>query len=775
VRRQTLPARARPIIKATDLGSTAVLRHGALTLVADPFGDLHVDGRGLGLYHGDTRILSGLAFLLDGLRPTLLEPDAGGSDRGVVQLTNPELRNDPAVVPGSASLATQSLGIRRERVLDANGFRERVFITNHTMFRQDVTSALLLDADGADIFEVRGYSRAARGRLQPVEVDDAEVVFAYAGLDGLELRTTVVFDHAPDDIGSPPADREGSVSAGWRHRIEPDGVAQLGWSVRAAWHRVDTGVQVTGGIATPTVSSGSPPTEGPSAARGPTATDGPPADDSPAPRQERAPATVERLEARRSPDADRPEPTRFESDDELVNLMLARGLADVQLLETGGPTPGESFIAAGVPWFATLFGRDAITTALFMLPVVPGLARSTLEVLARRQAKVRDDWRDAEPGKILHELRTGEMARTGELPFSPYYGSVDATPLWLLLLAETHAWTGDDRLVDDLWPHALAALGWLEGPAMRDGFVQYERRSERGLANQGWKDSRDSVRDRTGAIAEAPIALLEVQCYTIAAFRAMSAQAVRRGEQDLASHLATAATELSARLEAAFWVPDLDRYAMALDGSGRPSDALASNVGHGLWTGALDRHRVAAVARDLAGPRMSSGWGLRTFASGQPGFNPLGYHLGTVWPHDTAIAVSGLRRYGHDAEAVELASGLLDAARTFPLFRFPELFCGFDRTDTGVPVAYPVACAPQAWAAASPFLLFRALLGISANAPAHELQIVRPMLPRPLRSLTVTGLRVGDATVDLLFHRWRGSTSAEVLRRTGDITVVLRL
>jgi glycogen debranching enzyme len=773
VRHRTLPPRARPIVKAIDLGSTAVLRHGALTLVADPFGDLHSDGRGLGLYYGDTRILSGLAFLLDGQRPTLLEPDAGGYDHGMIQLTNPELRNDPAIVPEGATLATQSLGIRRERVLDSIGLRERVFITNHTMFRQDVTAGLLLDVDGADIFEVRGYARPTRGELQPVEVDDARVVFGYAGLDGLALRTTVDFDHAPDAIASPAEDHEGSVIALWRRPIEPDGVVELGWSVRADWHRIEPGVPVAGGIATHPASPGSPPGEGSSVNDGPV--EGPPTADGPAPHQERTPVAVERLEARRLPDVDRPEPTRFESDDELVNLMLARGLADVTLLETGGPTPGEAFIAAGVPWFATLFGRDAITTALFLLPVIPGLARTTLEVLARRQATTRDDWRDAEPGKILHELRTGEMARTGELPFSPYYGSVDATPLWLLLLAEAHAWTGDDRLVDELWPHALAALAWLEGPGMRDGFIRYERRSERGLVNQGWKDSHDAIRDRNGATAGAPIALLEVQCYAIAAFRAMARQATRRGEPDLAAHLETAATALSSRLEGAFWVEDLDRYAMALDGDGNAADALASNVGHGLWTGTLDRHRAAAVARDLSGPRLSSGWGLRTFAAGQPGFNPLGYHLGTVWPHDTAIAVAGLRRYGYDTEAADLASGLLDAARTFPLYRFPELFCGFDRTDTHVPVAYPVACAPHAWAAASPFLLLRALLGLEANAPARELQIVRPVLPRGLRSLTVTGLRVGDATVDLLFHRWRGATSAEVLKRSGDLSVVLRL
>lgn len=700
-----------------------MLRHGALTLVADPFGDIHPDSRGLGLYLGDSRVLSALALLVDGQRPTLLEPDAGGSDRGVVQLTNPELRNDPTRSSVGATLATQALGIRRERSLGPDGLRERVSIANYTMARQEVTVSLLLDVDGADIFEVRGYARKGRGTLLPIEIGDATIGFGYRGLDGLELSTSVTFERPPDDIQA-PSDRDAAAMASWGLAIEPGASATFGWDIRASWHPVIAG---------------------------------------------------EHLEARRTAGREDAPATRFECDDELVNLVLARGLADIRLLETAGPAPGESFIAAGVPWFATLFGRDAILTALFLLPVRPELARTTLEVLARRQAIVRDDWRDAEPGKILHELRTGEMARTAELPFTPYYGSVDATPLWLLLLSEAHAWTGDDALVDGLWTNVMAALAWLRGPAIRDGFVRYECRSARGLRNQGWKDSHDSIRDRFGAMASSPVALFEVQCYAIAALRAMATQATRRGDGDLASRLVTEAGELAVRVEATFWQPDLERYAMAIDGDGRAADALASNVGHGLWTGVLDPLRAASVARDLSGPRMSSGWGLRTYASGQPGYNPLGYHLGTVWPHDTAIAVAGLRRYGYGPEASELATGMLDAARHFPLYRFPELFCGFARGDTGVPVAYPVACSPHAWAAASPFMLFRALLGLEPDAPRHELRIVQPMLPPPLRKMVVTGLRVGDAEVDLLFQSWRGTTGVEVLRRSGDLAVVVRL
>jgi glycogen debranching enzyme len=730
--RRELPPTPRHVIKATDLGATAVLRLGALTLVADPFGDVRPDSRGLGLYLGDTRVLSTLTVLVDGRRPTLLEPDLGGQERGVIQMTNPELRSDPTQQANSPTLATQSLGIRRDRTLAHDGLHERLSIANYTLARQELTVDLLLDVDGADIFEVRGYAQSEPGQLMPIEVTNSGAVFTYVGRDGLALRTGVTLDPPPDAIGQAPSGSDASVRASWRIAIEAGDATNLAWHATSGWEELPGAAEV--------------------------------------------PATFERLEARRSPDGAEPSmPTRFESDDELVNLILARGLADIRLLETGGPNPDESFIAAGVPWFATLFGRDAIITAMFMLPVLPDMARSTLEVLAKRQAVVRDDWRDAEPGKILHELRTGEMARIGALPFTPYYGTADATSLFLMLLAETHAWTGDDGLVDRLWPNVLAAIEWLRGSAMTRGFVRYDSRSARGLRNQGWKDSHDSVRDRMGGIAEPPIALIEVQCYTIAAFRLMAVQATRRNEHDLAGELETAANDLAARLEGAFWLPDLQRYAMALDGDDRPADALASNVGHGLWTGALDPGRAVAVARDLAGPRMSSGWGLRTLAQGQPGYNPLGYHLGTVWPHDTAIAVAGLKRYGFAAEAAELATGLLDAARHLPLFRFPELFCGFPRAETGVPVTYPVACAPQAWAAATPFMLLRSLLGIEADAPRRELRIVRPTLPHPLRKLVIAGLRVGDAEVDLLFQSWRGTTGAEVLRRRGDLSIVVRL
>ncbi len=724
--RRTLPARPRPIVRALDLGSTAVLRHGALTLVADPFGDLHPDSRGLGLYLGDTRVLSAMALLVDGSRPTLLQPDPGGSDRGAIQLTNPALRHDPTWSAQGASLATQSIGIRRERALDPAGLHERVHVANFTMAPQALEMELLLDCDAADIFEVRGYPRTGRGALADVAVDADAVRFAYRALDGRRLATTVRFATPPARIGPAPAERDAAACAVWDLEIGPGESVVLGWDVAAAWRP-----------------------------RG----------------QEGA-----RLEPRRPAPARSETPrARIETDDELLNSVLARSLADLAVLETVGPGPGESFLAAGVPWFATLFGRDALLAAMFLLPVRASIAADTLRTLARLQATERSDRDDAEPGKILHELRTGEMAATGEVPFARYYGTADATPLWLLLLASYHAWTADDAVVEELWPNVLAAVGWLEDRLADGGLVTYQTRAPRGLRNQGWKDSHDSVRDRNGRSAELPIALIEVQAYAVGALRAIAGLAARRGDGALAARLRAQGDELAARLDARFWCADLDRYAMALDGAGRPADALASNVGHALWQGAVPAGRAAAVGRDLAGARMASGWGLRTYAAGQPGYNPLGYHLGTVWPHDTAIAVAGLRRYRLDGPATQLANGLLDAARTFPLFRLPEVFCGFARADTGHPVAYPVACAPQAFAASAPFLLLQALLGIEADAPARTLRITRPVLPHPVRRIVVAGLRVGDAEVDLLFQSWRGTTGAEVLRRHGDLTVVVEL
>ncbi|MEO5885287.1 MAG: amylo-alpha-1,6-glucosidase, partial [Candidatus Limnocylindrales bacterium] len=469
--------------------------------------------------------------------------------------------------------------------------------------------------------------------------------------------------------------------------------------------------------------------------------------------------------------------TTIESDHELFNLVLRRSVSDLRLLVNDGPAPGEHYVAAGVPWFTTLFGRDALITAFQSLSVRPQLAVETLEVLAAYQATADDPWRDAEPGKILHELRTGEMARTGELPHTPYYGSVDSTPLWLVLLGATFDWTGDRALVDRLWPNALAALDWIDryGDQDDDGFVEYQRRSERGLLNQGWKDSGDAIRDRNGRASVGPIALAEVQGYVFDAKRRMAALARMRGDAAMGERLDREATELAARFEAAFWVEDQRFYAMALDGEKRHADAIGSNAGQCLWSGIVSADRCVDVIERLLQPDMFSGWGVRTYAANQPGYNPIGYHTGTVWPHDTSLIAAGFKRYGHDDASNRLVGPMMEAAQRFTDYRLPELFCGFDKAEALVPVPYPVACSPQAWAAGSSFLFLETMLGLRAHADRGELELLHPNLPDWLRSVKVMDLRVGDASVDLLFHRWRGTTSAEVLRKVGDISVTIRL
>ncbi len=484
----------------------------------------------------------------------------------------------------------------------------------------------------------------------------------------------------------------------------------------------------------------------------------------PAPLGSPAPAAVTRAEA-----------TTVRSDREPFDRVIARGMADLALLVTPGPGPGQRHLSAGVPWFTTLFGRDAILASFAALLVDPSLAVDTLRVLASLQATGDDPAHDAEAGKIPHEIRDGEMARTGEVPFGRYYGAADTTPLWLVLLGETFDWTGDVDLVSELWPNALAALDWLErgGDPDGDGFIEYRRRAPGGLVNQGWKDALDAVQDRAGRVADGPIALVEVQGYAYDARIRMARLARAVGDMPLAERLDADAGRLRARFAEAYWVPDLATCALALDGAKRPMDAIGSNQGHALWSGIVDERHAQGVAERLAGPGLDSGWGMRTFAAGQPGYTPFGYHTGTVWPHDAAIAIAGLRRYGFDAPASRLAAGLLDAATRFPDARLPELFCGFSRDEVEDPVPYPVACSPQAWSAAAPLLVLRSLLGLRPRAADRELDLVRPILPEGVDDLAISGLAIGTAMVDLHVRRRRGRPRVEAVVRGGELTVTV--
>jgi glycogen debranching enzyme len=746
------------IVPATDLGGVGVLKHGNLFLLSDPFGDVHPDSRGLGLYDLDTRVLSCAVLRINGVRPTLLRTQAAANHISTIQLTNPEYRRDPATKQGaSEALAMRAISVTRRRWI-AGGLAEHVEVTNYSSTAQHIELELDLDVDAADIFEVRGRIRERRGQYRPTESTPESLIFAYEGLDGLLRRTLVSFTPGAVSAMDPAATggSEGSVRVAWTLDVEPGERASVRWEVSTDLTSIpgrDEPSEETPTRLARSVAGGGPQQPGGGVIAEPTVA------------EEEYGHWTDRC-------------ARIRSDGELLDLAIRRSIADLRLLRNDGPMRGEHYIAAGIPWFTTLFGRDSLITSLQVLPFMPDVARETLRILADWQAREDDDSRDMQPGKILHELRVGELARTGELPHRPYYGSVDATPLWLILLDETYRWTGDLELVRSLWPNALAALAWIDkyGDRDGDGFIEYERRTPAGLLNQGWKDSGDAIRHRDGTLAVAPIALVEIQGYVYDAKLRMASLARRLDDSTLAARLESQAAELYRRFNDAFWLEDTSFYAIALDRDKRHVGTIGSNPGHCLWSGIVPPERVDAVVDRLLDPAMDCGWGIRTYASGQPGYNPVGYHTGTVWPHDNALIAAGMKRAGRHDAADRVASRIFEAAQHSPDFRLPELFCGFDRGLADMPVPYPVACSPQAWSAATSLSLLQTMLGMHADAARDVLELDRPHLPAWLGKVTVHELRVGERSVDLLFHRWRGNTtSAEVLRRDGPLELVIRI
>ena len=754
------PSQQAPVRRATDLTGVHVLKHDELFLLSDAFGDVQDDRRGLGLYQGDTRVLSLYSLRINGVRPVVLRAGSAAAYRTTIQLTNPDMVH-PAEIEDGAELVLRrhSLGVVRERLV-SHAFTERVTLHNFTGAPERARVTLRLDADYADIFEVRGAVRQRRGERLVTHGSGEHVTFAYRGLDGRTWRTHIRFTPSMKPL-YPDArvDATGELvlaDASHAHleRLPEQGpiLLEQDWTLPAGGQEA-LDIQVWSEV------------DEASARRRSAARDlrtQPPSAD------EQEPAAMHR--AWRSSSAS------VETSHLFAAKALERALTDLRLLVNSGPIEGERYLAAGVPWFSCLFGRDSIIASLQLLAIRPQLAQQTLAILARLQAREVDAWRDAQPGKILHELRGGEMALAGEIPHTPYYGTIDATPLWLMLLDEYQRWTGDDEQVERLWPNALAALRWMEefGDVDGDGFVEYERRSTRGLANQGWKDSWDAIRRRDGTLAEGPIALVEVQAYVYAARLGIARLARLRGDDSLARREEEAAEILRRRFEEAFWMEDVGTYALALDGSKQRVDAVASNAGHALWCGIASPARAASVARVLTGPGMWSGWGVRTLSSETVGYNPIGYHLGTIWPHDNGICAAGFVRYGLHDEARKVAGAMLEATAHFREVRIPELFCGFERSSSPLPVPYPVACSPQAWAAASLFHLVSSALGMRPDARAKRLELISPSLPDWLPDLRIRNLSVGEALVDLAVGL-NGSISVEVLRRNGQLDVIVRL
>jgi glycogen debranching enzyme len=711
-----------------SIANAVMLKEGDLFFLTEPGGFVPVAGpHGLGLYYRDCRYLNGYELEIAGVHPDALVSSTAHGYMAVSQLTIPDLLLDDGRL-----LSKESLELKHERIAanDRLALYDVITFRNYGFEPVVLPITLTLQSAFEDIFTVRGMSSAARGTIHPPQWNRRSLTFVYDGADGIQRRLTAYFSQTPRRVDG--------TRAYFRVRMRPRSATKLVVSLVIA-----EAMRLDGEI--------SPPLEE---------------------------IDVGSVQAyfKRASDAWVANETVIHSSSLALNTVLDRSLRDLRVLRSR--IESHDYFAAGVPWFGALFGRDSLITAIQMLAYNPGIAEQTLRLLARYQGQRDDPWRDEQPGKILHELRQGEMARTGEIPHTPYYGTIDATPLFLALIGFHAQWTGSLALFHELRPHIDRALDWIAvfGDRDGDGYLEYVRKSEAGLDNQGWRDSWDGIPEADGGLAQAPIALCEVQGYVYLAKRLLADLFSRAGEPARAEQLAQEARELKYRFNRDFWLKDQGYYALALQADKRPVRVLSSNAGQVLWSGIADPEKAERTMERLLSPAMYSGWGVRTLSAQEVRFNPTGYHLGTVWPHDNSIIAAGFRRYGFSGAAGRIFQGIVEAALHFPDHRLPELFMGFDRQDYGVPVSYPVACRPQAWAAGAVPYLLRSLLGLTAEGFDQRLRIVHPVLPEFMRSVEVQRLRVGGANVDLRFEQsGTGPVAVEVLRLEGRLEVVMEL
>jgi glycogen debranching enzyme len=696
---------------------TFVLKSGDMFGLFDHYGDIRPYGLGeQGVFYEGTRFLSNLDLRIENKRPLFLSSIAkSGNDLLAVDLSNPDLHDNQEVI-----IPRGTVHIGRYKFLWEGTCHERLDVTNFGMYPVAFQLRLKFDADFADIFEVRGTKRAKKGqRSGPIIIEDG-IVFSYVGLDEVERTTRISFKPA------------GGI-------LLPDGTAQFNLRLRPrATEKIHIAVDCELGIA---------PLN--------------------RPRYDVALQSVAQEAAQFRSEAAEIESSRGEFND-----SLERGSSDIFMMLTR--TPHGVYPYAGVPWFSVPFGRDGIITALQMLWVDPSIARGVLGFLAETQATVVDDTADSAPGKIVHEMRRGEMAALGEIPFRQYYGSVDSTPLFVMLAGAYYTRTADRPFIEKIWPNIEAALKWIDdyGDSDKDGFVEYARHSDKGLVQQGWKDSHDSVFHSDGRLAEAPIALCEVQGYTYAAKRAAAALCIALGDWSRAAQLEGQAQDLKLRFDRTFWSEEKSTYALALDGGKNPCDVRSSNPGHCLYTGIANPNRVARVVRTLTSETSFSGWGIRTLDSSELRYNPMSYHNGSVWPHDNAVIAAGFSQFGFKQEALQVFTAIFDLSQSVRLNRLPELICGFPRLERQGPTLYPVACSPQAWAAGSIHMMLEACLGLRIDAPSRSIRFEYPALPQFINELRIRNLRVGPALVDLSLHRYPDNVGINVDRRTGPVEIV---
>lgn len=696
------------------------LKQGSHFLVLDEIGNIPAcNTLGYGYYRQDTRHLSQWELLLNGITLSVLSNEVHLGYSGTLLYTNPLINDIPQ----------QKLSIKRKLVLD-DVLWEKITIENFGSDPYDIEIQMKFQSDFADMFEVRGLNRSQRGkRMLPISSSDGtKVLLAYRGLDGTLAETIIDFcSNKPETIADglvtfklhvPVKDiveLEARIITKW------DGEAAEGCDIKVAdknnFHSFFT-------------------------------------------------TTEEKYQHWRNQVAS------IHTEHELVNFSIERCFNDLYMLRQ--PTPKGNGLAAGIPWYCTIFGRDSAITGLQILPFMPDLARDCISVLAAYQGKHYNEFTAEEPGRIMHEIRFGELAKTGQIPHMPYYGTIDATQLWLMLYCEYIKWTGDLDFAQSLWPAVKLAITWLDKTVETgNGYLRYQSYKAHELENQGWKDSNDSIMYKNGTLAEPPIAVCEAQGYLYAARRELSQIAFMLGHKQTAKELSNGANSLKERFNRDFWMEPDKFICLALDGNNRKVDAIASNPGHCLWTGILNDDKAQLVADRLMLDDVNSGWGIRTLSVQTIAYSPIAYHNGTVWPHDNAIIGEGMRRFGRTEEMKKIMQEIVDVSLFYTEHRLPELICGFDRVGTYSPVGYPVSCSPQAWAAGSLLQMIKACINFLPDATNNCLHIVEPTLPEWLGRVTVKGLKVGKAELDLAFDTREGYTICQILRKTGKVKVIV--
>lgn len=697
---------------------TRVLKEGDTFAVFDRYGDISPLGRGeQGLYHESTRFLSRLELRLGASRPLLLESTVHADNSQLTaDMTNPDIN----IGEGLLAIRRGMIHLFRQKFLWKGTCFERFRLLNHGMDTVEIPFILYFSADFTDLFEVRGMRREKRGEIYPPEVEGGAVKFRYQGVDGVTRTLYLEPSFKPEQLTASHLEMD--------LKLAPQEQTEM-----MVTYRCETGGRLF-------------------------------------PRTTFSHAFREAEERRVAVNSNF---SSIETSNKQFNDLLGRSLADTRMLITDtehGPYP-----YAGVPWYSTVFGRDGIITAMECLWMNPHVALGVLGYLADTQADKDDPEKDAEPGKILHETRIGEMAAAGEIPFGRYYGSVDSTPLFVMLAGAYYQRTGDRDFISRIWPNIERALEWIDsyGDADGDGFVEYLQRSKRGLGNQGWKDSPDSVMHADGRMAEGPIALCEVQGYVFSAKRAAAEMAALLGQNSRAELLRRQAKALKRNFEKSFWIQGLNTYAIALDGKKNQCRVKSSNAGHCLFSKIADAQHARKVVEVMFAEDMFTGWGIRTLSSSEARYNPMSYHNGSIWPHDNAIVGAGFAYYGFKEQAVTVLTGLFEVSQSIELSRLPELFCGFHRRQGQGSVRYPVACSPQAWAAGAIFLLLQACLGMTIDAPRGRVRFDNPLLPDFIELMNVRGLKVGPSSLDLMFQRRDKDVSVNVVSRKGPVEVIV--